>query len=249
MKYIEKFLQSKIKRGINMRNIINILKYDFGKYHTSKSVIFYVIGIIVVLFNSMGLFIKLPIAAQIISVLNVSFIVTFMVITFIWSIIRFKSQISKEKGRLIFTFPIKSHEFMIAKIIEFIIIQVIIVFLANIVSLISRNDFMNLISKTSMAVMLGTTVAYITIICFITIFLSYIKNTGLCVLAVIFGGGIIQTIIESVIDGIVSVFPYIYIKFGNLPAIDIIYSVINLTWLAFLVWLTIYHLDKKLDII
>jgi len=232
-----------------MRNIINILKYDFGKYHTSKSVIFYVIGIAILLFNSMGLFIKLPVATQIISVLNVAFIVTFLSITFIKSIIRFKSQISKEKGKLIFTFPIKSHEFMIAKIIEFIIIQGIIVFLANIVSLISRNDFMNLIRTTSIAVMLGTTIAYITIICFITIFLSYIKNTGLCVLAVIFGGGIIQGFIESTIDGIVSFFPYIYIKFGTFISIDIIDSIINLTWLAFLVWLAIYHLDKKLDII
>ena len=232
-----------------MRNIINLLKYNFGRYHTSKSVIFYVIGIIVLLFNSMGLFIKLPIAAQIISVLNMSFIVTFLAATFIWSIIRFKSQISKEKGRLIFTSPIKSHEFMIAKIIEFIIIQGIIVFLANIVSLISRNDFMNLISTTSIAVMIGTTVGYITIICFITIFLSYIKNTALCVLAVIFGVGIIQVLIESVINVIVSFFPYIYIKFGTFFSIDIIYSVINLIWLVFLVWLSIYHLDKKLDII
>lgn len=232
-----------------MRNIINLLKYNFGRYHTSKSVIFYVIGIIVLLFNSMGLFIKLPIAAQIISVLNVSFIAAFLSVTFIWSIIRFKSQISKEKGKLIFTFPIKAYEFMIAKIIEFIIIQGIIVFLANIVSLISGNDFMNLISTTSTAVMVGTTVAYITIICFITIFSSYIKNTGLCVLAVIFGGGIIQVFIESVIDGIVSFFPYIYIKFGTLFSIDIIYSVINLFWLAFIVWVSIYHLDKKLDII
>lgn len=232
-----------------MRNIINLLKYDFGNYHTSKSVIFYVIGIIVLLFNSMGLFIKLPVAAQIISVLNVGFIATFLSVTFIWSIIRFKTQISKEKGKLIFTFPVKSHEFMITKIIEFIIIQGIIVFLANIVSLISRNDFMNLISTTSTAVMVGTTVAYITIICFITIFLSYIKNTGLCVLAVIFGGGIIQVFIESLIDGIVSFFPYIYIKFGTFISIDIMYSIINLIWLAFLVWLSIYHLDKKLDII
>ena len=68
-------------------------------------------------------------------------------------------------------------------------------------------------------------------------------------LAVIFGGGIIQVFIESTIDGIVSFFPYVYIKFGTFISIDIIESIINLIWLAFLVWLSIYHLDKKLDII
>lgn len=60
-----------------MKNIINLLKYNFGKYYISKSVIFYIIGLVFLLLNSIGILTKIPIVSQIISFLNVGFIVTF----------------------------------------------------------------------------------------------------------------------------------------------------------------------------
>lgn len=249
MKYIEKFLQSNFGKGVNMRNIINLLKYNFGNYHTSKSIIFYIIGLVILCFNSIGIFTRIPIVGQIISLMNIGFIVTFLVIIFIWSIVRFQMQISKEKGRLLFTFPIKSSEFIIAKIIEFIILQGGIVLISYMLSLISGNDFRELVGMSSVAVMFGTTVAYIVIISFITIVSSYINNTALCILTVVIGGSIIQGFAEGIIKRVTNFLPYLYMKIGTFIEIDIIHSLLSLAWIIFIVYLAIYHLDKELDII
>ena len=136
-----------------MKNIINLLKYNFGKYYISKSVIFYIIGLVFLFLNSMGLLTEIPIFSRIISLLNVGFIVTFLGINFIWSIVRFQMQISNENGKLLFTFPIKSSEFIISKIIEFIIIQGGVLLVAYVISLISTYDIAKLINISSTAVM------------------------------------------------------------------------------------------------
>ena len=232
-----------------MRNIINLLKYNFGKYHTSKSIVLYIIGLAILFFNSIGIIANVPILSQIISLVNIGFVITFLIINFIWSIFRFQSQISKEKGKLLFTFPIKSSEFIIAKIIEFIIIQGGMVFIAFISFLFAREDIMNLINLSSMAVMFSTIVAYIIIISYITIFSSYINNKALCILAIIIGGGAIQLIVQGVINIITKVLPYIYMRIGDFNEIDIISVLLNFGWIAFITWLAIYFLDNKLDII
>lgn len=232
-----------------MKNVVNLLKYNFGIYHTSKSKIFYIIGLVILCFTSIGSFTRIPIVSEILSLMNTAFVGTFLAINFIWSIVRFQMQISKEKGKLLFTLPIKSHEFIIAKIIEFIIIQGGVVLIANVLSLTSRNNFRDFAKIASMGAMYGTIVAYIIIISFIVIFSSYINNTGLCILAVILGGGIIHSVVEGIIRRVTNFLPYIYMTIGTFTEIDIIYSVLNLIWIVFIVWLGIYHLDRELDII
>lgn len=232
-----------------MKNVVNLLKYNFGVYHTSKSKIFYIIGLVILCFSSIGSSTRVPIIGEILSLLNIAFIMTFLAINFIWSIVRFQTQISKEKGKLLFTLPIKSYEFIIAKIAEFTIIQGGVVFVAYIISLILGNNLTDLVNISSIGVMYGTIIAYIIIISFIVIFSSYINNTGLCILAVIFGGGIIQSMVEGVIITVTKFLPYIYMSIGTFTEIDIIYSVLNLIWIIFIVWLGIYHLDRELDII
>lgn len=232
-----------------MNNIINLLKYNFGKYHMSKSKIFYIIGLVILCFNSIGIFTRIPILGEMLSLLNIGFVVTFLSINFIWSLVRFQTQISKEKGKLLFTLPIKSHEFIIAKIIEFILIQGIIVFITMLMTLISGNSLRDLVNLSSTAVMYGTIIAYIIIISFMVIFSSYIKNTALCILVVIIGGSIIQGIVEGIIKAITNFLPYIYMKIGTFIEIDLLHSLLSLSWIIFIVYLAIYHLDKKLDII
>ncbi|MCF0148818.1 MAG: hypothetical protein HUJ77_10540 [Clostridium sp.] len=232
-----------------MKNIINLLKYNFGKYHMSKSKIFYIIGLIILCFNFIGMFTKIPFLSEIVSLLNVGFVVTFLSINFVWQIVRFQTQISKEKGKLLFTFPIKSNEFMIAKIIEFIIIQGIIVLITNLVSLISGNSLGGLVNLSSTAVMYGTVIAYIIIISFMVICSSYIYNTALAILTVIIGGSIVQGIVEGIIKIVTNLLPYIYMRIGARIEIDLLYSLLSLAWVIFIVYLAIYHLDKKLDII
>ncbi|MGN0027141.1 MAG: hypothetical protein ACI33I_09100 [Clostridium sp.] len=232
-----------------MKNIINLLKYNFGKYHMSKSKIFYIIGLIILCFNCIAMFIRVPILGEVISFLNIGFVVTFLSINFIWSIFRFQTQISKEKGKLLFTLPIKSHEFIIAKIIKFILIQGIIVFITMIMTLISGNSLRELVNLSSTAVMYGTIIAYIIIISFMVIFSSYIKNTALYILAVVIGGSVIQGIVEGIIETITKFLPYIYMQIGTFIEIDLIHCLLSLSWIIFIVYLAIYHLDKILDII
>lgn len=215
----------------------------------SKSKVFYIIGLIILCFNFIGMFTRIPILGEVLSLLNIGFVVTFLSINFIWSIFRFQSQISKEKGKLLFTLPIKSHEFMIAKIIEFILIQSIIVFITMLMTLISGNSLRDLVNLSSTAVMYGTIIAYIIIISFMVIFLSYIKNTALYILAVVIGGSIIQGIVEGIIKVITNFLPYIYMQIGTFIEIDLVHSLLSLSWIVFIVYLAIYHLDKELDII
>ncbi|MDU5107710.1 hypothetical protein [Clostridium sp.] len=215
----------------------------------SKSKIFYIVGLVILCFNFIGMFARIPILGEMISLLNIGFVVTFLSINFIWSLVRFQTQISKEKGKLLFTLPIKSHEFIIAKIIEFILIQGIIVFITMLMTLISGNSLRDLVNLSSIAVMYGTIIAYIIIISFMVIFLSYIKNTALYILAVVIGGSIIQGIVEGIIKTITNFLPYIYMKIGTFIEIDLVHSLLSLSWIIFIVYLAIYHLDKKLDII
>ena len=215
----------------------------------SRSKIFYIIGLIILCFNCIAMFIRVPILGEVLSFLNIGFVVTFLSINFIWSIFRFQTQISKEKGKLLFTLPIKSHEFIIAKIIEFILIQGIIVFITMIMTLISGNSLRELVNLSSTAVMYGTIIAYIIIISFMVISSSYIKNTALYILAVVIGGSVTQGIVEGIIETITKFLPYIYMQIGTFIEIDLIHCLLSLSWIIFIVYLAIYHLDKILDII
>lgn len=105
-----------------MKNVLNILKYNFGKYNSGISKILYIISFIILCILTLGIFIKVPFIGELMSIMNIAFISTFLGINFVTSVIKFISQISKDNGKLIFTLPIKSWEFMIAKYIEFIIL-------------------------------------------------------------------------------------------------------------------------------
>ncbi|WP_066895621.1 hypothetical protein [Clostridium nigeriense] len=232
-----------------MRNIINLLKYNFGKYHTGTSKILYIIGFSILLINVFSTFSRIPLISEVMSLSNIAFISTFLGLNFIGAIIRFTRQISKEKGKLIFTFPINSYEFLISKILEFIIIQGSIVVVAYIMSLISVSSVSGLIRTVAFSVAYGTIISYMVIISFIIIALSYIKNMPLSIIAVIIGGPIIAGIVDKFIYSITNLFPYLYIKIGSFIEIDIIYFLLSLAGIVFIVYLAIYHLEKKLDII
>lgn len=97
--------------------------------------------------------------------------------------------------------------------------------------------------------MFGTTVAYIFIISLIIVFSSYINNKALSMTAALIGGSIIQGIVGGAIKIVTNLMPYIYIRIGTSIEIDVIYTILSLLWIIFIVWVAIYYLDKKLDII
>ncbi|MDI9219033.1 hypothetical protein [Clostridium tertium] len=232
-----------------MKNILNILKYNFGKYNSGISKILYMSVFIILCMLTLGIFIKVPFIGELMSVMSIAFISTFLAINFITSIIKFISQISKDNGKLIFTLPIKAWEFMIAKYIEFIILQGSIALVAYIVSSLSGNAMAEVVKMAVFGVAFGTTAAYIVITSFIVIFSSYIYNVGLCILAVIVGGGIIQSFVSGINRFITNLFPYVYLKLGSFIEIDLISMLLGILWVGILVTIAINYLDKKLDII
>ncbi|MBS6500868.1 MAG: hypothetical protein KH415_04385 [Clostridium sp.] len=232
-----------------MKNVLNILKYNFGKYNSGISKILYIISFIILCILTLGIFIKVPFIGELMSIMNIAFISTFLGINFVTSIIKFISQISKDNGKLIFTLPIKSWEFMIAKYIEFIILQGSIAVVAYIVSSISGNTMAEVVKMASFGVAFGTIAAYIVITSFIVIFSTYIYNIGLCILSVIVGGGIIQGFVAGINEFITNLFPYVYLKIGSFIEIDLISMLLGILWVGILVTMAVNHLDKKLDII
>lgn len=97
--------------------------------------------------------------------------------------------------------------------------------------------------------MYGTIIAYVVVISFIVIFSSYINNIALRIVAVVIGGAVITGIVERIIEVVTDFFPYFYMKIGSFIEIDIIYSLLSLGWIISLIYLAIYHLNRKLDII
>ena len=116
-------------------------------------------------------------------------------------------------------------------------------------SLISVNSVSSLVRLVSISTAFGTIVGYIFIASFTVIFSSYFNNAVLVILAVILGGGFIQSIVEGIIWAVTRVFPYVYMRVGTFIEVDIINTLLSLAWTVALVYMAIYHLDKKLDII
>lgn len=232
-----------------MKNIINIIKYNFAKYNMGVGKVFYIIGLILILLVNISTFTRIPYVSEILSLINVGFVATFLVVNFITSIVIFYKQVSREEGRLIFTFPIKAWEFIIAKFTEFIIIQGGFALIVYLFSLISVNSVSSLVRLVSISTAFGTIVGYIFIASFTVIFSSYFNNAVLVILAVILGGGFIQSIVEGIIWAVTRVFPYVYMRVGTFIEVDIINTLLSLAWTVALVYMAIYHLDKKLDII
>ena len=232
-----------------MNNVLNILKYNFGKYNSGISKILYIIAFIFLSLLAFGTFIKTPFIGEIVSVINIAVISTFLAVNLIVSIIKFSLQISKDQGKLLFTLPVNSWEYIIAKYIEFAILQGSIVLVVYIISIFSGNSIANIINLVSASTAFGTLIAYIIITSFITIFSSYIHNTALCVLAVIFLGGIIQSTVEIIKWIITGFLPYVYLRIGSFVEINLLSGTLSCLWIATLILIAIRHLDKKLDII
>lgn len=232
-----------------MNNIFNILKYNFGKYNSGASKVAYIISLIILTLFMFGTFTRVPFLSEFFSAMNIAYITLFLVINLIISLVRFSKEISKDRGKLVFTLPIKSWEYIVAKYIEFIILQGSIVLIAYIITSLSGNLMAETVKLVALSTAYGIIAAYIIITSLIVIFSSYISNSGLCLLAVIVGGGIIRSFVSNLNRFITALFPYVYMKIGSFIEIDIISSLLWGLWVIALVITSIYHLDKKLDIV
>lgn len=224
-----------------MMNIKNIIKYNFKEQKN----LFIIEGSIILIFTILAFILPRWFALSVIMIPAVSTILT---VNFIISIIRFTQGISGDEGRRLFLAPIKGWQYMFAKSLEYIIIQVLVIIMCYIGTIISGNSG-SLVAVVGVSTGLGLTIAYIFIITFIPIVSSYFRKNFTRVFMTIVAF-LIYGILTFVMEVLTySFLPYVYMQIGNFIEINLISTLFNLVSFGAIIWLAVYHIDNKLDII
>lgn len=224
-----------------MKNTINIIKYNLREQKN----LFIIEGSILLLFTILSLVAPSWFSLSILMVTAVSTILT---VNFIIGIIRFAKGISAEEGRVLFLAPIKGWQYLLAKNLENLIIQSAIVLLAYICTIIS-GDGGSLVGIVGLSTGFGLTISYIFITSFMPIVSSYFRKTFVRVIITIIAFiiyGIFGLIIEILTYELL---PYVYMIIGDFVEINLLSTVFNLIGFGAIIWIAIYHIDNKLDII
>lgn len=224
-----------------MRNIISIIKYDFK---SQKTQIIIQMGILIFLvLQSFWGNSWFPAEFKFIPIVSI-----FLLINLIVSIVKYIRGITTDEGRLLFMAPIKGWEYVLSKYIEYIVASVIIALIA-LIGVILGDGSSQLYIISSVGMIFGFTGILILITSFATIYNSHFNKKSVSV---------ILTIVSLVLYGLVVsilqiaglfVFPRVYMIVGNFFEINIFESIIEILSICILVYLNIYHIDKKLDII
>lgn len=225
-----------------MKNIVNVMKYSFK----SLKILYFIELIIVLLGLVTGRFIAMFTGGWDI----VAVVATLGTANFIAHIILFSNQLSKEYGRLLFITPIRGIEFIIGNLLELILVNlgfILITIIINIVNIGTINSEILI----SMVASMWLIVAYLIITSLIVIFASYIRNTFLVIITVVFASIIGNGVYEAISSRILGWLPYVYMTIGerNIIEIDIISSILGLGILIALQIVAASHIDKKIDIV
>lgn len=228
-----------------MRNIVNIIKFNLKAQKT-----LFIIEVSIILFLTlMGLktwFFDIGIGKGVTSILPA--VSVMIVVNFIIAIVKFSLQISNDEGRIIQLVPVKGWEFLIAKYIEFVIIQIGLVILGILACFILRGGstivFISSVSET-----FGLLIAYMMITAFIIISASYFEKTGVCVLTTILGC-LIYNLALFILQVIITIFiPSIDLVINDFIRVGVIDTILSVGCFGGLMALSVYHFDKKLDIV
>lgn len=224
-----------------MRNIVSIIKFDIKSKKIQLIIEFAVILFFIIRRLILGG--RVPSDVTFIPVISVVLIINFII-----SIGKFLKSISIEEGRLLFLTPIKGWELICAKYLEFIGLGLLLILFTSIGNMIIGGDS-KLIIITSLSILLGVFILFILITSLIVIFKSYISNTGTCVILTIISMWIIAILI--VLLKIISyfIFPPIYMVIGEILEMNLFDILINIIIFGGLIFLSVYHIDKKLDIV
>lgn len=224
-----------------MKNIINIMKYSFKGLR-----IFYFIELIILIIGVAGSRILEQITGGWDSIALLSTVFT---ANFIVGIIIFSTQISKDHGRLLFLAPIKGMEFIIGNFLQLVLVNLGVLIISILTLLINTGSINSDIVLMNVIVAGSLMLAYLIITSLIAIFGSYINNTFLVVMAVIFGSMIGNVIYELITSFILSVMPYVYMTIDNIIEIDLISVLFAVLTIVSLQVIAGKHIDKKLDIV
>lgn len=197
-----------------MKNILNIMKYNIR-----KSLIRDVVGIGIYLAIIIG--ITSFLGSFVGTVINLAIVLVAMVVGVIISFFQFTSRLSKENA-LMFSTPIKSHEYLIAKILEYIVTSIPIILILIIQIWYAKSiygDVFIIVSEISFAMIgiayLGLLVGLIELFFVFVWMKRYIKKYWLNVLGTFVVAGIIGSSISFILEIIYKFTSYYYLSFSG----------------------------------
>ena len=137
---------------------------------------------------------------------------------------------------------------MIGKYVGFIIEGIILVLLTIIGTAISGGEI-GMLSITSISILWGLLVLLILITTLTIIYKSYFNSTGICIL--------LTVITMAIFGGIISILelicyialPSVYLIIGDFLEVNLFNSFVDIAIFVGLIYMSINHIDKKLDII
>lgn len=137
---------------------------------------------------------------------------------------------------------------MIGKYVGFIIEGIILVLLTIIGTAISGGEI-GMLSITSISILWGFLVLLILITTLTIIYKSYFNSTGICIL--------LTVITMAIFGGIISILelicyialPSVYLIIGDFLEVNLFNSFVDIAIFVGLIYMSINHIDKKLDII
>ncbi|MBS4955928.1 MAG: hypothetical protein KHZ99_02595 [Clostridium sp.] len=224
-----------------MKNIINLIKFDIK---AQKVQLIIEISIIVFLTIQLSIFwSKLP--SELIFIPVVSMI---LIVNSIMLIVKFLKSISIDEGRLLFIAPIKGWELVFSKYLEFICLGLILIVFTIIGTMVTGGNI-NLLLMTSMSILWGFFILFILITSLSVIFKSYFSNTGICIVLTVISMAIISGVISILKLVTYFIFPSVYIVIGEFFELNLFNIFVNVVTFGLLIFSSIYHIDKKLDIV
>ncbi len=237
MEFIEKYLQS---RWNFMRNIGNVIKYSIRGLRN-----LYIIEVILLVLSFIGgsFITRFTMGFDTIAMLSI-----IIVGNFIAHIIVFSCQVSKDYGRLLFLTPIKGSEFIIAKILELGIVQLVVIII-NTLAVIINGGKVQEILFISISLGLTLLLAYIIIISLIIIYGSYFNSVALVIVSIILSINFGGIILGFLTNRLFRVLPYIYLRFGLFMEINLFEVLIYGGVVLALVMFAKKLLDTRLDIV
>lgn len=224
-----------------MKNIINIIKYNLK----SQKIALIIEAIIITLGLPLGIVFGLIFPGEFYYTPVISVALS---INFIVAIVRFIKALSSEDGRMIFIAPISGWQFILAKFLEFLMIQIAVIILVCILTVISSGGI-SLILSVSSSILLGVSTAYIFITSFIVIISCYFNKVSMRVFMTIVAMILFGIVIGSLKGINVLALPYFYVSIGNLIMLNIMNIIIDIIAYLGLIAGSIYCFDNKLDIL
>lgn len=224
-----------------MENIINIIKYTLKELKN----LYFVEVIILLISLFIGHFISIfTVGFEAIPIVSI-----ILTINLVNHMIEFSKQISRSKGGLLFLAPIKGYEFVISKILEFIISQGALVGLYSLGIAIFNSSFSEGSVLILVKILFGMISSYTFIILLILIYSTFLNKTKQVVICVIGTLVVGQWLADSIFEKLFNLIPYIYLRISTVIELNLFKIFIELCVVVALIFYGSLRLDRNKDII